>query len=400
MRYDFMHRQSFFKFLATLFLTCYFLLVTLVPITFAQSDEELDRELRSKQEEIKKLEGQLAQAQVQEKTLNSQLKIIDGQIKLTELRLEETKFQIRKLDRQIQDLDTRIGRISGTLDSMSVILLNRIVSTYKIGTVTTLDLIFSSHGFSDLIERLKYVQVAQANDKKVLYQLQATKTTYNEQKTDKETRQTQQEQLKKELDTLAQSLETQKNEKEELLRVTKNNEAKFQELLARLRADTDSISRALASRGVKVGPVSRGDRVASVGNSGCSTGSHLHLEVMTPAHVENGIIVGRDNKVDPRPYIDSGRFSKPTSSYSGNDCSQGGSCYNGDITTRFGQVYFLGTHSGLDIADFYGASIYAAESGEAYATQDSKACYLTNTVGKGIFIDHKNGIVTLYWHIP
>src|SRR3989344_5211137 len=106
-----------------------------------------------------------------------------------------TKFQIAKLEREISDLDKRITRITGSLDEITMILLNRIVGTYKIGSPTPLDLIFSSNGFADLIERLKYIQVAQANDKKILYQLQATKTTYNDPKNDKEARQAHQQKL-------------------------------------------------------------------------------------------------------------------------------------------------------------------------------------------------------------
>lgn len=366
----------------------------------AQSLDDLTKQLTEKRAEIKKVESQLAEAKAQEKTLNSQLQFIDAQNKLTQLKIEEAEFQIRKLDKEIEDLSGRIDRLSTSVDALSQVLLERIVKTYKYSNTSTLDLIFSSHGITDLLERLKYIQVAQANDKKVLYQLQATKTTYNDQKLDREVRQVEKEKLKKDLEEYTKKLVEQKKSKEELLRVTKNDEKKFQDLLARLRADTDSIARALAGAGTKLGPVKKGERIAAVGNSGCSTGPHLHLEVMTPAKVENGVIIGRENKVDPKPYIDSGRFSKPTNSYSGGDCSQGGSCNQGDITTRFGQVYFLGTHSGLDISDFYGASIFAAEDGDAYATQDTKSCYLTGTAGKGVFVDHKNGIVTLYWHIP
>lgn len=374
--------------------------LSLTPIARAQSPDELAEQLKKKREEIKQVETQLAQTVAQEKTLKSQLTYIDAQNKLTQLKIEETEFQIKKLDKEITDLSGRIERLSTSVDAISEVLLVRIVKTYKYSNISTLDLIFSSHGITDLIERLKYIQVAQANDKKVLYQLQATKTTYNDQKQDREVRQTEQEKLQKDLEKYTEQLSEQKKAKEELLRVTQNDEKKFQDLLAKLRADTDSISRALAGAGTKLGSVKKGERIAGVGNSGCSTGPHLHLEVMTPAHVENGIIIGRDNKVNPKPYIDSGQFSKPTSSYTGNDCSQNGSCHQGDISTQFGQVYFLGTHSGLDIPDFYGASIYAAQDGEAYATQDTKSCYLTGTAGKGVFVDHKNGIVTLYWHLP
>ncbi|MBI4999415.1 hypothetical protein HZB97_01440 [Candidatus Gottesmanbacteria bacterium] len=199
---------------------------------FAQDSSSRYKEIS---DQIRELEQKLAETQAREKTLSSQISYMNNQIKLTTLKISETQAKIDQLGEEIASLSAKIDRLEESLGHLSEVLLSRIVETYKRGNVEFFHLLFSSGGFSDFLTRLKYIRIVQAHDKKLMFQMQETKDNYTDQKQVREEKKAEHERLKRQLEGQKAMLAQQIKDKETLLEVTRNDEKRYQELLAFLK---------------------------------------------------------------------------------------------------------------------------------------------------------------------
>src|SRR3990172_9649280 len=154
---------------------------------------EILRQIDERKVRINELQGK-------EKTLSSQIKVIDNQIKLTELKIDSTKAQITDLTLDIDTADKKIDKLEGSLDNLSKILINRIKETYIVGTSSSFQILLSSNNVEDFVKKANYLRIAQAHDKRLIYDTVQAKNDYSNQKEIFEDKKSKVERLQAELE--------------------------------------------------------------------------------------------------------------------------------------------------------------------------------------------------------
>jgi len=241
--------------------------------------------------------------------------------------------------------------------------------------------------------KLQYIEQLEDQDRRIISYMKDTKSDYGVQQKLIERKKSEVEQVKKDiisqkekLVSYRESLKKQNDEKESLLKLTENDEAKYQRLLSQIQAELDAQNLAIGIEGKDGTLVKKGEVIGYLGNTGCSTAPHLHYSY----------IIG-SKAVDPYPYLKNGRLGWPLANYK--------------ITQYFGENYNfymrrfgVPGHLALDLIDpssWIGSPIRASKDGVLhYATDRKVFCPdINNSIGKGAIIDHGNGEKTIYWHL-
>lgn len=361
----------------------------------AQENETADQKLERIRAQIEETQKLLDQARERKVTLQNEIVYQDKQIELTTLKIAETEEQIVVLSGQI-------GRLEDALTGLTEVFAQRVVETYKLRRLgDPFTLLVTAESVSDFISRFYYLQRVAAQDTQTMLQMQTTQTSYEGQR---EKRQ----QLLDRLEGQKKTLAAQKAQKQHLLEVTKNDEKKFQQLLAAARAELEAIQAIIAGRGqeTQVGKIAGGARVANIiqGGSCNSSGTHLHFIVARGGTTES-----------PFGYLRSGIDYE--------NCSGAGSCSEGDSFNpsggwdwpinpkiRFFQGYgstwavantWVGSiykfHNGVDINSTGSAEVKAVKAGMLYRGSygGSSGCTL-----RYVRVDHdENDLDTFYLHV-
>lgn len=215
--------------------------------TTTQNNDAARNEIQKK---INEYEKKLSEVRTQKNTLSSQIEYMDTQIYLTQLKTQETTEKIEATEYEIDTLDDWIGDLDNSLDQLSKTMLERIVAGYKTRQASVIDIIFDSSNASDLVNKLKYYEVARDTNKKVLLEVQEAKLNYEEQKKLREKKKDELAKLQETLAAQETSLKSQQEEKRILLTATQSDENNYSRLLEEARRQITAYKSFVAITGV------------------------------------------------------------------------------------------------------------------------------------------------------
>jgi len=264
-----------------------------------------------------------------------------------------------------------LGDLESKIAKQQEILQLRKREEYKIKRKNNLFFFLENKSFSNSIKDTYSEKKVIKENQRIVNQLKNQLKAYNTQDKILDTQIDYQEIAKNQLNQkqaeatqLKAELEALQGQQINLIEVTQNEENKFRDLLEAAEQELVAAQNALAAVNTVSGiQVKKGDVIGLIGNTGCSTAAHLHLEIY-----KDGV------NINPAT-LWGGIFSVPLK--------------EGWVRTQdFGQRLVPGMpqHRGEDYAysgSWYGGEpIYAITDGTIYYWTENYVCSLSGTRGK------------------
>ncbi|MAZ56581.1 hypothetical protein CL653_02220 [bacterium] len=216
-------------------LTLMFILVTPV-LTKAETDAErkarLEAQLHQIEMQMIESEKSLESKQRERQSLERDLDIIDTQINRAELGIRARNLAITELTDQIGDKEVVIEILTERLAKQRDSIGDLLRKTQEVDNFSLIEIMLSNQNLSEFFSDFETFRTLNNSLRESLSVLQDMKLDTEDQKVSLEEKQLTEAELKRQQELEKAQIESREREKEQILQVTKGEEASYAELLA------------------------------------------------------------------------------------------------------------------------------------------------------------------------
>lgn len=360
------------KHILTIFLA---VLLSVQVVLAVSTPEELKQNIAQKNEEIKKLEEEakkikdaLSTKQNESQTLKNELSRIDKNIQklrsdiaLNQKRIQKTKLEISSLVVEIGDKENKINLHKKSLGGILEVVAEAENRPF-------IEIILENNFLSDFFSHLNSLDLLKQKLVSAISNLRSLREDLSFKKAEAETKKEELENLEDSFRDKKSLQEEEKNRRQEILKITKNQEKLYQKLLNETEKRRDELQNEIDD-----------------------------FERQLDSTFDRSIL----------PPEGSGVIGWPLREISLESCfSKGLNGLVNCVTQFFGYTSFARAggysgkgHNGVDFRASVGTPIFSAERGTIRGTGNTDLSCRRASYGKWILIDHPNNLTTLYAHL-
>lgn len=326
-------------------------------VAHAQTPDAIQQQIAAQQEEIKKLdaeiaayEKQLTQIGAQKQTLQNTISGLEVSRKQLAAKINATKKQISTTELEIKQLDSDIGQASNSIDVNSEALGHTMRALQEFDTESLLESLLTRPTISELWDQAETVEQFNGAVHERVLSLQQAKQSLT---TSREKSDVKRAQLVRERQTLSsqeQSLAVTQREQNALLTQTKSQESNYQAILQQKQAEKSAFEAALFELASSLEYALDPSKIPAIGKG------------VLRWPLDNVFITQQ--------------FGKTSSS---------------------GRLYSSGTHDGVDFRAAIGTPIKASLTGTV--VEVNHGAVPNCQYGKWVLLKHGNNLTTLYAHL-
>lgn len=225
--------------------TFYFLLSSLAFAGVQEEIAERQRQIEEIQRQITDYQRQTETARSQSRTLESEISQLNAKIKEITLEIRGLELSVQKTKLEIGETESKVVELGNDLEKHKNALAQYLKLTYQYDQATLTEILFNNDSLSGFFNRLNDVQNTQDNLKTTIQGVRVLKSDLEKHQTSLEYKKIDLEHLVGIQAVQKKNLDGNKKDKDKLLKDTKGQESKFQELIKRSQQDIKKIQEQL-----------------------------------------------------------------------------------------------------------------------------------------------------------